>query len=54
MTAFLKRLEWLLTGEVDGGVCPECEHDTINIDESGYECTHCGFEGDLPKVPGWF
>lgn len=54
MGVILKRLEWVLTGEVTDGDCPECGEPGITITDMQYECRYCGHSGELPRRPRWW
>lgn len=46
-------VDWLLSGRVDGGQCPKCHRDTMEIEEFEYNCTACGYGDTFPEVPDW-
>jgi len=49
----LKRLEWVLTGRAENGICPECGRPTVTVRTEGWQCRDCPASGPLPEAPAW-
>lgn len=49
----LARLEYILTGRVEQGECPQCNHRTVTITDRSIKCEYCDFGIEGVEAPSW-